>query len=81
MRWLPVLLLLISCGERPRTRCERSCSRLTECVRELRLEQGSDWGECVEECNKLERELSAFVDEHVRCVDSAVACQQIIDCP
>ncbi len=81
-----VLTLAIACGgcgSRARSRCERACARMSECGRELQLEQGIDYGECVEECGKLEREptMEAAVEKHVRCVDEAPICAQVIDCP
>ena len=77
-----VILLAASCG-RPKSRCERTCARAAECARELKSEQGVDLSECVDECSKLDREpaMQRAVGEHVRCVDSAFACGQVLDCP
>ena len=77
-----VLLVAPACG-RPRSRCERACARAWECARELRLEQGLDLSECVDECSKLDRETATMqrsVAAHVRCVDEAPTCQQVLEC-
>lgn len=85
MRRALVLLLLVAsvagCG-RPRSRCERVCRRAAECAREL-TEQVVDLGECIDECSKLDREPNTqrAVTAHVRCVDDAAACPQVLECP
>ena len=77
-----VLLVTSACG-RPRSRCERTCTRAAECGRELRLEQGVDLGECIDECSKLDREtatMQQLVATHVRCVDEAFTCTAVLEC-
>jgi hypothetical protein len=75
-------LLLLACGQ-PRNRCDRSCSRMGLCARQLKQEQTIDVSECIDECNKLDREpnMQHFVDEHVRCVDQAGDdCARVLKC-
>jgi hypothetical protein len=82
-----LLLLVVSslaaagCG-RPRSRCERVCRRAAECTREL-TEQVVDLSECIDECTKLDREsaLQRAVGAHVKCVDDAPTCEQVLECP
>jgi len=71
------------CG-RPKSRCERTCARTVECARELKLVEGLDLSECVDECSKLDREanMQHFVAEHVKCVDGAgESCETVLRCP
>ena len=83
-RLAPLLLLIVlagsACGSRARSRCERVCGREAECARDLKLKPELDEGECIEECDKLERD-QRFVDVHVKCVDDAKTCEQVSSCP
>ena len=76
-----VVLAAAGCG-RSRTRCERSCTRMAECGRELMREQIIDLGECIDECSKLDRDppMQRFVEEHARCVDNAESCARVLEC-
>ena len=83
-RALVLVLVLVAAGGcgRPRSRCERVCRHAAECAREL-TEQVVDLGECIDECSKLDREpgTQRAVSAHVRCVDSAATCTQVLECP
>jgi hypothetical protein len=78
------VLLAASCGTRPKSRCERVCAREHDCAQKLKRDGFvSDQGECEETCGQLERDpqTQRFVDVHVKCVDEAQACAQVLDCP
>ena len=78
-----LLVLLAGCGTRSQSGCERACAREAQCARELKLEQGFDGSECIDECNKLERDSATLrvVERHVRCVDDASICERVMECP
>jgi hypothetical protein len=81
-RALVLLLLIVGCS-RPQSRCVRTCTRAAECARELKAEPGVDRGECIDECTKLDREphTQRSVVAHVRCVDGAATCEDVLECP
>lgn len=83
-RFFPALaLVLATCHSGAGSRCERICHREAQCANELDLDYDVDVGECTVECGKLEREpdLVRFVDDHVKCVDEAVSCRAVVECP
>ncbi len=88
-RFAPLLLLvvIVSCKDASkRTRCERVCAREADCAASTHAEKPVevDYGECVDMCNKLERDpaLVKGIDEHVACVDRAGdSCPAVLDCP
>jgi hypothetical protein len=62
------------------------CAREGDCAAASHREKPIefDTSECIEMCNKLERDpaLAKAVDQHVECVDKAKdSCAAVLDCP
>jgi hypothetical protein len=74
----------VACGTQPKSRCERVCAHEHDCVQKLKRPGTShDKDECIEQCQQLERDrdLLPFVEAHAKCVDDAVSCTEVLDCP
>lgn len=80
--WILGLVLLGGCGGGRQNRCQRVCEKEARCAAELEADD-VDEAECIAECKDLERdpELRRFVDQHLRCVEHAVSCRAVLDCP
>ena len=79
---LSALLLAsaLSCSSRPPSRCELVCRHEDTCAHELKVD--FDLAECIEACKSLDRDSSyqAAVERHVRCVDAAAECTDVLAC-
>ncbi len=78
------LCALLACSGKRSERCEDVCQREADCVEELDDEEYvANQGECVRECNDLERQPNGpdLVSRHVRCVKAANSCRAVLECP
>ena len=77
-----VLALAVGCAEKRSQRCERACLREADCAERLD-DETYNRGECIEECNDLERKPAGekLVTAHVECVDGAADCDAVRACP
>ncbi len=71
------------CAEKLSKRCEEVCQREADCADQLDDDEVTvNKGECVRECNKLEREPGgpALVTEHIQCVNGTNDCRAVLEC-
>jgi hypothetical protein len=78
------LCAFLACSGKRSERCEEVCQREADCAEELDDDEYVvSRGECVRECNDLERQPDGpeLVTQHVRCVDAAKSCRAVLQCP
>jgi hypothetical protein len=78
---LLLALLPAACVRGQGTRCERVCRAEADCAERLALD--SDTNGCIEACAELERDPATqrLVEEHMRCVNTALTCTALLECP
>ena len=79
---LALVLLLVACAPRAKTRCEEVCAREAQCAAQLHVADG-EYSECADVCQQLERDPNArtLIEEHVACVKRAATCHAALACP
>lgn len=80
--WLGLCAFLACSGTRS-ARCEEVCQREADCAEELDDDEYVvNRGECVRECNDLERQPKGpeLVTRHIRCVSAAAGCRAVLEC-
>jgi len=81
--WLGLCALLACSGTRSE-RCEQTCQREADCAEEIDDDEYAvNQGECVRECNELERQARGpeLVSQHVSCTKAATSCWEVLQCP
>lgn len=73
----------VGCAEKRSVRCAEVCTRERDCGDEREVEPRPDRGECIRQCNELERTADGreLVAAHARCVRQAADCAAVLACP
>jgi len=74
--------LAFGCAEKRSARCEQVCQREADCGEKLD-DDTVNKGECVKECNELERHEKGaeLIAHHIECVSAAADCRAVLACP
>jgi hypothetical protein len=81
---LLIAVLAFGCSPKRSERCEDVCQRESDCAEKLDDDSLTvNKGECVYECNELERAKGGpeLVTKHIECVDDALDCRRVLACP
>jgi hypothetical protein len=80
VRFVLAVIVLAGCVQPRSGRCERTCAREYECVKET-PQPAFDEKQCISVCSALEATpQAARVEAHAQCVQAHATCSEALEC-